>query len=80
MDRQSEDKVRNTSITKQGVKTLRRVLIQAVPHAIRRSDYLRRMYYRICCRSSVGKAKVAVAHALSRMIYHVWMEARPYYR
>jgi transposase len=78
--RQSADSIRNTSITKQGVTTLRWLLIQAVPHAAAKSDYLRRLYYRILFRSSVGKAKVAVAHALARIIYHVWMEARPYYR
>ncbi len=76
----SADTVRNGSITKQGNSTLRWLLIQAVPHAIRHSDYLKRLYYRVCLRSSVGKAKVAVAHALARIIYHVWTEARPYYR
>jgi len=78
--RQSGDKVRNGSITKQGNSTLRWLLIQAVTHAIRRSDYLKRLYHRICFRSSVGKARVAVAHALARIIYQVWTEARPYYR
>ncbi len=78
--RQSANRTHNGPITKQGVTTLRWVLIQAVPHAIRKSDYLKRMYHRICFRSSVPKAKVAVAHALARIIYHVWMEARPYYR
>lgn len=78
--RQSADKVRNGSITKQGNSTLRWLLIQAVTHAVRRSDYLKRLYYRICFRSSVGKARVAVAHALARIIYQVWTEARPYYR
>jgi transposase len=78
--RHSADTVRNGSITKQGNSTLRWLLIQAVPHAVRRSDYLKRLYYRVCFRSSVGKAKVAVAHALARIIYHVWTEARPYYR
>ncbi|HWQ95540.1 MAG TPA: IS110 family transposase [Gammaproteobacteria bacterium] len=76
----SADTVRNGPITKQGNSTLRWLLIQAVPHAIRHSDYLKRLYYRVCLRSSVGKAKVAVAHALARIIYHVWTEARPYYR
>jgi transposase len=78
--RQSAERVRHTSITKQGSPTLRWVLIQAVPHAMRHSDSLKRMYYRLCYRSSVAKAKVAVAHALARIVYHVWMEARPYYR
>lgn len=78
--RNSADKVRNGPITKQGVTTLRWVLIQSVNHAIRRSDYLKRLYQRICFRSSVQKARVAVAHALARILYHVWMEARPYYR
>jgi transposase len=78
--RHSGDKQCNGPITKRGVSTLRWVLIQAVPHAVRHSEYLKKLYFRICYRSSVGKAKVAVAHALARIIYHVWREARPYYR
>jgi transposase len=78
--RQSGNKRQDGHITKQGVNILRWVLIQAVPHAVRRSPYLKRLYQRICFRSSVGAARVAVAHALARIIYHVWMEARPYYR
>lgn len=78
--RQSGDQRQGGHITRQGVNVLRWVLIQAVPHAVRRSDYLKRLYQRICFRSSVGKARVAVAHALSRIIWHVWTEERPYYR
>jgi transposase len=77
--RQSGSVVHNGPITKQGSPTLRWVLIQAVPHAVRRSDYLRRLYGRLVHRSSVAEARVAVAHALARIIYHVWTEARPYY-
>jgi transposase len=78
--RQSGEKRIPGPITKQGVSTLRWLLVQAVPHARRHSPYLRRLYYRLCFRTSVSKAKVAVAHALARLIYHVWREARPYYR
>ncbi len=78
--RNSADTVRNGPITKQGVTTLRWALTQSVNHAIRHSDYLKRLYHRVCFRSSVPKARVAVAHALARILYHVWMEARPYYR
>lgn len=67
-------------ITKRGVSYIRWVLIQSVKHAVRHSEYMRRLYQRISFRSSVGKARVAVAHALARIIYHVWSEARPYYR
>ena len=45
--RRSADTVRNGPITKQGNSTLRWLLIQAVPHAVRHSDYLKRLYYRI---------------------------------
>jgi len=78
--RNSADTNRNGPITKQGVTNLRWTLVQSVNHAIRHSDYLKRLYQRICFRSSVQKARVAVAHALARILYHVWMEARPYYR
>ena len=78
--RQSADKHHNGPITKSGVAILRWVLVQAATHAVRRSGNLKRLYLRLCFRSSVGKARTAVAHALARIIYHVWMEARPYYR
>lgn len=78
--RQSAETIHNGSITKQGVSTLRWALLQGVNHAVRHSDYLKRLYTRLCFRSSVAKARVAVAHAMARMIYHVWAEARPYYR
>ena len=78
--RQSAGRVHRGRITKQGSPTLRWVLLLAAKHAVRHSDYLKRMYHRICYRSSKENARVAVAHALARIIYHVWMEARPYYR
>jgi transposase len=78
--RHSADTIHNGSITKQGNATLRWVLVQAVTHAVRRSPDLKRLHARLCFRSSVGAARVAVAHALARIIYHVWTEARPYYR
>lgn len=78
--RQSAETIHNGSITKQGVSTMRWALLQGVNHAVRQSDYLKRLYTRLCFRSSVAKARVAVAHAMARMIYHVWKEARPYYR
>lgn len=78
--RNSAETVHNGPITKQGVTTLRWVLTQSVNHAIRHSNYLKRLYHRVCFRSSVPKARVAVAHALARILYHVWTEARPYYR
>lgn len=78
--RKSAETTRNGPITKQGNSTLRWALGQAVTHAVRQSPYLGRLYHRLCFRSSVGKARIAVAHALARIIYHVWMEARPYYR
>lgn len=78
--RQSAGTIQHGPITKQGSPTLRWVLLLAAKHALRHSDHLKRLYSRISHRSSVKKARVAVAHALARMIYHVWMEARPYYR
>jgi len=78
--RHSAEKVHNGPITKQGSPILRWVLLQGVNHFKRNTDYLQRLYSRICFRSSTVKARVAVAHAMARIIYHVWMEARPYYR
>lgn len=67
-------------ITKQGSRLMRWVLIQAVPHVMRHNSHLRRLYSRLCHRSSVARARVAVAHGLARIIYHVWSENRAYYR
>jgi len=78
--RQSGDKTYNGSITKQGASLLRWVLLQGVNHFKRKNERLERLYQRLCFRGSVAKARVAVAHAMARIIYHVWTEARPYYR
>jgi len=78
--RQSGEVCHTGSITKQGSKLLRWVLIQAVPHAMRHNEYLKNLYGRLCFRSSVARARVAVAHALARIVYHVWTEERAYYR
>jgi len=78
--RQSGKTTRTGPITKRGPNLLRWALIQAVPHAVRKSDYLKRKYNRIIYKSSCGKAKVAAAHDLAKIVYHVWTEARPYYR
>jgi transposase len=78
--RQSAETVHRGHITRQGPSVLRWLLIQAVPHAVRKTPSLRRLYSRLCHRNSVGVAKVAVAHALIRIVWHVWREARPYYR
>ncbi|MEW6050549.1 MAG: IS110 family transposase, partial [Candidatus Zixiibacteriota bacterium] len=78
--RQSAETVHHGHITRQGPSVLRWLLIQAVPHAVRTTPYLRRLYSRLCYRTSVAAAKVAVAHALIRIVWHVWTEARPYYR
>jgi transposase len=78
--RQSGETTHTGGITKQGSRLLRWTLLQAVPHACHRNEYLRRMYARLCYRSSRGRARVAVAHALARIIYHVWTERRDYYR
>jgi len=78
--RQSADRVTPTGITKQGSSTLRWVLMQAAGHAVCKNAYLRRLHRRICYRSTKANARTAVAHALAIIIYHVWKEARPYYR
>lgn len=78
--RQSADHTAKGSITKQGSPTLRWVLMQAAGHVARKNEQLRRLHRRVCYRSTKANARTAVAHALARIIYHVWMEARPYYR
>lgn len=78
--RHSGEVYHSGGITKQGSRLLRWVLIQAVPHVLRHNSHLRRLYTRLCFRSSVARARVAAAHGLARIIYHVWTEDRCYYR
>mgnify|MGYP001598224818 CR=1 FL=1 len=77
---QSGALVHGGGITKQGPSVLRWLLVQSVPHAVRHTPYLKKLYTRVLYRSSTGTAKVAVAHAVARIIWHVWTERRPYYR
>lgn len=78
--RQSADRITHGGITKQGSATLRWVLMQAAGHAVAKNAYLHRLYRRVRYRSTKANARTAAAHALARIVYHVWMEARPYYR
>lgn len=70
---------RSTGITHEGSGLLRWLLLQAEHHDRRRCRHATALYQRVAFRSSVQKAKVAVAHRLARVIYHVWTEQRPFY-
>jgi transposase len=70
---------RSIGITHEGSSLLRWLLIQAEQHYRRKCTYAAHLYHRIAYRSCVQKAKVAVAHRLARVIYHVWTEQRPFY-
>ncbi len=69
----------SVGITHEGSSVLRWLLVQVERHYRYKCKYAANLYNRIKHRSSLQKAKVAVAHRLARVIYHVWTERRPFY-
>jgi transposase len=76
--RSSADREKHGHITKEGSKSLRWALIQAVPHVVRNNDFFRRFYLRISGRRGVNIAKVAVARKLLSWIYHMLKEGKEF--
>lgn len=78
MVRASGNKVITGGITRIGSKPLRTVLVEAALKAPRHSPSLNRMFMRIQYRSSVQKARVAVAHKLALIIYAMLKNKEPF--
>jgi len=76
--RQSGNRVKHGTITKQGNKTLRWILIQATHNACRNDERLRNFYQRIAGRRGGNKATVAVAREMLVIIYHMLTRKEPY--
>ncbi len=76
--RQSGNHVEHGTITKQGNKTLRWILIQATHNACRNDERLRSFYQRIARRRGGNKATVAVAREMLVIIYHMLSRKEPY--
>jgi transposase len=72
----SGSKVHHGRLTKQGNKSLRWALVEAVTGAIRVSPQLRAFYERLKKRKGVKEAQVATARKLAEIVWHVWTEER----
>ena len=66
------------SIIKGGNKYIRWAMIEAIMPAIRVDEELREDYERLKAKKGYNKAKVAVAHKLLTIVYHVLKEKRAY--
>lgn len=65
----SGGKTRTGSITKQGSANLRFVLLQAVPHVVKKSKRLGNLYYRVSRKHGVKSARIAVARRLLAIMF-----------
>jgi transposase len=65
----SGGKVRLGSITKQGSKWLRWILVECSLHAIMKSAHYQNLYHRVAQKHGKGTARVAVARSMLRAIY-----------
>ena len=74
----SGGKVRMGSITKQGSKWLRWILVECALHAIRKSDHYHDLYTRVAHKHGNGTARVAVARSMLRALYAMLRFNRPY--
>ena len=66
----SNETERSGGITKRGNKLARTALVQCGLVAQRYSPYLKRFYERIKQRRGGGKAKIALARKLVKIVYH----------
>lgn len=76
----SGDRTFHGRITKQGNRTIRWAMVEAVRPAITHDWMLRQFYERLKAKHGSNAAKVATARRLLTLVYHVWKDRRPYYR
>jgi transposase len=74
----SGGKVRMGSITKQGSKWLRWILVECALHAIKKSPHYQNLYQRVAQKHGKGPARVAVARSMLRAIYVMLKSNRGY--
>lgn len=74
----SGGKVHMGSITKQGSKWLRWILVECALHAIKKSPHYQNLYTRVAYKHGKGTARVAVARSMLRAIYAMLKNNRPY--
>ena len=68
----SGERERHGKITKQGSSALRGVLCQAAQCAAKVRHPLNPYYRKICAKRGSGKAAVAVAQRIARILYRLW--------
>ncbi len=77
--RQSGEHSPKAGITYQGSKVLRSALVQSAPIFMRRDQRAKQLHTRLFHSSgSRKKARIAVAHRLAKIVYHVWKDRRQY--
>ena len=76
--RQSGDKTVRGGITRRGNRLVRWVLVQAAQTARLHDDRFREFYERYAGRKGHGKAIVAVAHEMLRIVYFMLKGREPY--
>jgi transposase len=74
----SGGKVRMGSLTKQGSKWLRWILVECATHAIKKSPRYQQLHQRVAQKHGNGIARVAVARSMLRTIYAMLKLNRPY--
>jgi transposase len=68
------------SITKQGSKWLRWILVELSPHFVKGSERLGKMYLRVSKKHGGKKARVAVAREMLKIIYYMLRDNRAFYK
>lgn len=76
---QSAQKEYHGRIIKDSNKYIRYVLLEAVPHAVKKDPRLWRFYHKIHRAKGSGKAKVATARKLLTAIYYMLKNNEPYH-
>ncbi len=74
----SGGKIRMGSITKQGSKWLRWILVECASHAVNKSPHYHALYTRVAQKQGTGTARVAVARSMLRALYAMLKFNRPY--
>jgi len=74
----SGGKTRYGSITKQGSRWLRWIMMELSYHFVKGSDKMAELYYRISRRHGKNTARVAVAREMLKVIYYMLRDRRPY--
>jgi len=74
----SGGKTRYGSITKQGSRWLRWILIELSHHFINGSERMKKMYLRIAKSHGKNTARVAVAREMLKVMYHMLRDRRPF--